>query len=454
MNERNEKKLKLSTIWSYAFAQGSGYQIMGAVVGAYLMIFLTDTFGVPAAAVSVIMVLASVWDAVNDPMMGTIADRTNSRWGKYRPYLLFIPLLLTVVVVALFASPNLSVTGKIIWTAVFYVAYGMLRTAIEIPCGALINAVTNLEAERNKMISAYTLTMGIFTTVTTSFALVLVSFFGGGNTAKGYMIVMGIAGILMTVSCWICFAKTEEKYVIAKESKPLLAELKELFKIKGLIPTIIVWVAGFIAYNAMMSSSVYYVMYYVCRPDLISVYMLDISVVGLAGIAVCIPLFMKLFHDAAKGYMISQILVCICSLITIVFGKNLVVLFLFSGIASLFATMSMAYNTMLMTEMTDYIYLRTGNMMNGTLAALKGFSNKCGIAIANGAVGAVLAATGYIAGAIGQQPQATLTGISMVRFLLPAVMALVIAAGLKFYPITDEIRNKCRDLYDSSNRKA
>lgn len=254
MNERNEKKLKLSTIWSYAFAQGSGYQIMGAVVGAYLMIFLTDTFGAPAAAVSVIMVLASVWDAVNDPMMGTIADRINSRWGKYRPYLLFIPLLLTVVVVALFASPNLSVTGKIIWTAVFYVAYGMLRTAIEIPCGALINAVTNLEAERNKMISAYTLTMGIFTTVTTSLALVLVTFFGGGNTAKGYMIVMGIA--------------------------------------------------------------------------------------------------------------------------------------------SLFATMSMAYNTMLMTEMTDYIYLRTGNMMNGTLAALKGFSNKCGIAIANGAVGAVLAATG------------------------------------------------------------
>ena len=87
------EKLKLSTILSYALATGSGYQIMGSLVGAYLMIFLTDTFGVPAGAVGVITVVASVWDAINDPMMGTIADRTKSRWGKYRPYFLFIPAI-------------------------------------------------------------------------------------------------------------------------------------------------------------------------------------------------------------------------------------------------------------------------------------------------------------------------------------------------------------------------
>ena len=77
------EKLKLSTILSYALATGSGYQIMGSLVGAYLMIFLTDTFGVPAGAVGVITVVASIWDAINDPIMGTIADRTKSRWGKY-----------------------------------------------------------------------------------------------------------------------------------------------------------------------------------------------------------------------------------------------------------------------------------------------------------------------------------------------------------------------------------
>lgn len=141
--------------------------------------FLTDTFGVPAAAVGVITVVASIWDAVNDPMMGAIADRTNTRWGKYRPYFLFVPAALTVVVVLLFANPNIGTTGKIIWTAVFYVLYGMLRTAIEIPSGALINAVTDEPSERNKMINAYTMVMGICTTIATSFGLSLVSFFGG-----------------------------------------------------------------------------------------------------------------------------------------------------------------------------------------------------------------------------------------------------------------------------------
>ena len=273
------EKLKLSTILSYALATGSGYQIMGSLVGAYLMIFLTDTFGVPAGAVGVITVVASIWDAINDPMMGTIADRTKSRWGKYRPYFLFIPAILTVVVVLLFASPNIGTHGKIIWTAVFYILYGMLRTAIEIPSGALINAVTDEPSERSKMINAYTMVMGICTTIATSFGLSLVSLFGGDNTAKGYMIVVGLAGVIMTITCWMCFSTTKETCVQHNEQKPLLEEIKSLFHVKGLLSVIAVWLAAYTAYNIMMSSSVYYIMYCLCRPDLISMYMLDVSLV-------------------------------------------------------------------------------------------------------------------------------------------------------------------------------
>lgn len=447
MKEKNEQKLKKSTILSYAFAQGSGYQIMGSLVGTYLLIFLTDTFGVPAYAAGAIMVIASIWDAVNDPIMGTLADRTKSRWGKYRPYFLFVPVPLAIVVVLLFLSPNLGDTGKIIWTAVFYILYGMLRTAIEIPCGAIINAVTNQDSERSKMISAYTIVMGIFTTLTTSFALALISIFGGGNTAKGYMIVVGIAGILMVLSCWWCFSQTEEKYVIEKPEKPIFAEIKELVKIKGLLPVVFVWLGGFVAYNIMMSSSVYYLMYYACRPDLISWYMLDISVIGLIGIAAVIPLFMKWFHSVKKGYLVSQIIVALCSIVTLVFGKNLVILFVFSGLASMFATLSMPYNSMVMTEMTDYVYLKSGNMMNGTMAALKGFTNKCGIAIASGIISTILGTTGYIAGAIGQQPEATLIGINIARFGVPVVMALLIIISLKVYPVTETVKKEFINLY-------
>lgn len=372
------EKLKLSTILSYALATGSGYQIMGSLVGAYLMIFLTDTFGVPAGAVGVITVVASVWDAINDPMMGTIADRTKSRWGKYRPYFLFIPAILTVVVVLLFASPNIGTHGKIIWTAVFYILYGMLRTAIEIPSGALINAVTDEPSERSKMINAYTMVMGICTTIATSFGLSLVSLFGGDNTAKGYMIVVGLAGVIMTITCWMCFATTKETCVQHNEQKPLLEEIKNLFHVKGLLSVIAVWLAAYTAYNIMMSSSVYYIMYCLCRPDLISVYMLDVSLIGLLGIVIIVPLFMKLFHKTQKAFAISQVAVIICDILIVIFHGNMAVLFICSGVASMFATASMPFSAMMMTEMTDLVLIDSGRVVNGTMAALKGFSNKIG----------------------------------------------------------------------------
>ena len=387
------EKLKLSTILSYALATGSGYQIMGSLVGAYLMIFLTDTFGVPAGAVGVITVVASVWDAINDPMMGTIADRTKSRWGKYRPYFLFIPAILTVVVVLLFASPNIGTHGKIIWTAVFYILYGMLRTAIEIPSGALINAVTDEPSERSKMINAYTMVMGICTTIATSFGLSLVSLFGGDNTAKGYMIVVGLAGVIMTITCWMCFSTTKETCVQHNEQKPLLEEIKSLFHVKGLLSVIAVWLAAYTAYNIMMSSSVYYIMYCLCRPDLISMYMLDVSLIGLLGIVIIVPLFMRLFHKTQKAFAISQVAVIICDILIVIFHGNMAVLFICSGVASMFATASMPFSAMMMTEMTDLVLIDSGRVVNGTMAALKGFSNKAGIAISSAVVSFTLAAS-------------------------------------------------------------
>jgi len=430
--DNQKQKLNLSTILSYGMAYGSGYQIMGALVGSYLMIFFTDTFGVPAAAAGVIMVIASIWDAINDPIMGVLADKTHTRFGKFRPYLLWVPACLTVVVVCLFMSPNLSSTGKIIWAAVFYILYGMLRTAFEIPCNALINAVTNVEAERQKLISTYTQIMGIFTAITTSFALSMVSFFGGENTSKGYMIVVGLSGILMTIFSLCLFATTKERFVTESKDThlPLAKQLSLLVTVKGLVPTVIIWVAGYIGFNTMMGSSVYYVMYCLVRPDLISKYMMTISLVGLLSPFILVPLFLKLFKSLKMAFIASQMLTLACNVCCIIFKGNITAVFILSGFGALFATMFMVYGAMLMAVVTDQSFLQTNVIMNGTIAALKGFSNKLGIALANGILSAVLAMTGYIANAVGQEPQATVTGITLVRFGVPALMAAIAVCAL------------------------
>lgn len=432
----DNKKLKLTTILSYGMAYGSGYQIMGALVGSYLMIFFTDTFGVPAAAAGVIMVIASIWDAINDPIMGVIADKTHTVFGKFRPYLLWVPACLTVAVVCLFMSPNLSSTGKIIWAAVFYILYGMLRTAFEIPCNALINAVTDVESERQKLISTYTQIMGIFTAITTSFALSMVSFFGGDNTAKGYMIVVGGSGILMTIFSLCLFATTKERYVVESKDThlPLTKQLSLLVTVKGLVPTLIIWIAGYIGFNIMMGSSVYYVMYCLVRPDLISIYMMTISLVGLLSPFILVPLFLKIFKSLKMAFIASQVLTLVCNICCLIFRGNITAVFIFSGFGALFATMFMVYGAMLMAVVTDQSYVQTKIVMNGTIAALKGFSNKLGTALSNGILSAVLAMTGYIANAIGQEPQSTITGITLVRFGVPSVMTIIAICALLSLP--------------------
>lgn len=446
---KSESKDRLSgfTVFSYAMSYGSGYQIMGSLVGSYLMVFLTDTFGVPAGAVGVIMVLASIWDAVNDPMMGVLADKTHTRFGRYRPYFLFIPALLTVDVVLLFASPNISVHGKIAWTAVFYVLYGMLRTAIEIPCNALINAITNNEKDRNRLITSNSFTMGVFTTLTTSFALAAVSVLGQGNTAKGYMMVVGFAGVLMTISCWMCFAATKEKYVSSASESHLLAQIKKVFAIKGVLPAVIIWTAGYLGYNIMMGCSVYYIEYCLCRPDLITAYMMTISVPGLIAILFLVPILLRTIKSMKKAFAFSQIAVLICNVICWLFHDNLVVIFISSAVAAMFATVFMVFGSMLMTEIQDLVYYKSGSIMNGVIAALKGFSNKCGIALSNGIVSGVLAVTGYVANAIGEEPEATVNGIVGVRFLVPAATAVIIVIALSFYPVTEEMKVKFRSIY-------
>ena len=184
----------------------------------------------------------------------------------------------------------------------------------------------------------------------------------------------------------------------------------------------------------MMSSSVYYVMYCMMRPDLIGKYMMTISLVGLLSPFVLVPMFLKIFKSLKKAFIASQALTLVCNLACLLFKSSIPAVFILSGLGALFATMFMVYGAMIMAEVTDSSLVQTGVVMNGTIAALKGFSNKFGIAASNGILSSVLAVTGYIANAVGQEPQATVTGITLVRFGVPAVMALIAVLALMRFP--------------------
>ncbi len=433
----NEEKMSFSTKLWYALGMSTGRQFITALVATYILVFLTDVFGVAVGAAGVIMTCATIWDAINDPIMGTLADKTNTRWGKYRPYLLFVPLPLAIVSVLLFAAPELTPNGKVIYAAVLYICYGMLVTAIEIPYNAILPTLSKNEMERNDVISLSTFIAGVMILIVSSFTMNLVNVLGGDDPAKGYMLLVLIAAVFMCITTWGAFLKCKERYTVEETNKePVFKSMVKLFKIKKIYPMLAFWCLGCILFNIIMASSVYYCMYYLCNPALIATYMLTISVSGMIGVMVLMPMIMRAVKgNVKKAITYTQGICVVCyAILFFVGGKSIPALYVLTFIASMFSTMTNAFRPMTVVGMTDYVLAENGEQMNGLISAIGGFSYKCGTAISNAILAGVLAATGYIAGAIGQQPEAVLVGINSVRFLVPLAATVLYIIFIQFYP--------------------
>lgn len=432
-----KKELSFSEKISWAIGLSTGRQFITAMISTYILVFMTDVFGIAAGAAGLIMTLATVWDAINDPILGGLADRTNTRWGTYRPYLLFVPLPLAIVATLLFAAPDLSAAGKVAYAAILYICYGMLVTCIEIPFYALLPTMTKNEMERNDTISLGTFIASLVILVVTSFTTNLVEVLGNGDTAKGYMLLALIGSVFMCITSWLAFAKCKERYTVEKSDEvPARQALIELFKVKEIYPMLIFWCVGCILFNLIMASSVYYCMYYLMNPALIASYMLTINIAGMVGVMLLMPIILRAVKGSMKKAVIfTQTISAVCFLICyFIAGQNVTAIYIFTFIGAMFATMTNAFRPMTVVGMTDYVLKTTGNQLNGTISAIGGFAYKCGTALSNALLAGMLAATGYVAGAIGQQPDAFMTGINSVRFLIPFIATIIYIALILFYP--------------------
>lgn len=429
----NENECSKAFKWFHATSMNGGPQLMAATINSYFAIFLTDQFGIPASIASMILLIASVWDAINDPMMGAIADRTKSRWGRYRPYFTVFPVLLAIVCTMLFLNPQgLSTTAKIVYIAVFYILYGMVFTVLTMPQMAILPACTKNDNERNSIIALGGSVTAIAYVIASSFTTNFLEFTGGS-----YVPLMVIYGIIGIICFWGLFATAKEKYLkpITK-GRPISVDLKMLLRHKEIYPIMLAWCLVAVGYALMFSSSVYYVMYYLARPDLITIYMLIISMGALVSMVVLLPIAFRVFKSGHKALMVTQMIAGILYAVAFFIGdKNLIFLYVISFLATCASAMSMALVNVLVNDMIDFVQLKDGISMNGVISSLRGFAGKCGQTIASSGILAVLAVTGYVANAIGHQPASALFGINMVRFGIPALISFALALLLKFYPI-------------------
>ncbi len=147
-----EKEGSTAFAWFHATSVSGSAMAIAAVIASYFSVHMTDDLHMAPGAASLIMFIATLWDAINDPMMGVIADRTHTKFGRYRPYFLFAPVLLTLFAVLIWINPGLGATGTFVYVLLTYIGYGMTVTMYTMPQMAVLPAVVRSTQRRNTII--------------------------------------------------------------------------------------------------------------------------------------------------------------------------------------------------------------------------------------------------------------------------------------------------------------
>ncbi len=235
----------------------------------YFTYFYTDVFVIPAAAAATLFLMSRVWDGINDPAMGMLADRTKTRWGKFRPYLLWLCVPFAVAGVFAFTVPNLGTTGKIIWAYITFNAIMMLYTAINIPYTALLGVISADSNERTTVSSVKFICAFLAGTIVSFTLLPMVKKLGGGNDPRGWQLTFVIYGIAAIIFFLIAFKNTRERVQPPPTQKSSVK--KDLFELITNGPWLILLATTitFILFVAVRSSvTVHYFKYVIGSQEL------------------------------------------------------------------------------------------------------------------------------------------------------------------------------------------
>ena len=436
-------------VWFHATSVNGGAMAIAATIATYFSLYVQQTIGISAAQLSVILLVCSLWDVVSTPVMGVVCDSLQPRWGRYRTWFTFTPVLLLLDMFVLFSNPGFiqgSTTAKCVYVCAAYLVYGTIVTAYTMPHSAILPAMTMDDRIRNDVLSKGAGCCALMFTVASTFSEQLVAVFGN------YRTLMCLYAVLAIVSFWGLFRTSEERYVTPKADSGGFRQLGTVFRHRELWPVMLCWCLAAISYGFMFSSSVYYAQYIwaprllgLSNPDTvgdtirstISTYMGFISVGALISMMFLMPLFLRRFKTGWKATLVSQVLTVVCYLLLYFTGTmNWTYCLILSFVATAVGAMVNATVNVLVNDAIDFILLKEGKQMGGIIASVKGFAQKCGNTVVNSGMLAILAASGFdaVLGPFGQSAAAT-RATNVIRFLIPAVVSLIIVGIMALYPL-------------------
>ena len=416
----------------------------------FITIFYTDVFGISAKAVGIMFLVTKIWDAVNDPMMGMIADRTNTRWGKFRPYLLWFAIPLGIIGVLTFTTPDLSPTGKLIYAYITYTLLMMLYTIINVPYSALMGVITS-NARVRTVVSQFRFVAAFLGGLIVQYSVLrMVKRFGEGNEALGWQLAMVVLSGLAIVLFFITFATTRERVRPPKGQKTTLkGDLRDLFNNKPwlLIGGATVFQLTFILIRT--SCIIYYFKYFVqdqqvmllgkvysfSYQGMVSTFFMAGSVVTILG-SILAGWFSKVLgkRNTYAGFLGASGI--FAALFYFLSPNDIILMFVFQLLVSFALGPVSVLQWAMYTDTADYSELKTGRRATGLVMSASLFALKLGVALGSAILVWTLAGYGYVPNV--QQTATSLQGIKLAMSLYAAIPALIGAGIMFFYPLTNE----------------
>ncbi|RUO71725.1 glycoside-pentoside-hexuronide (GPH):cation symporter [Idiomarina ramblicola] len=407
--------------------------IIFQTVMLFLAFFYTDIFGLSAAAVGTMFLVVRLLDAVTDPMMGLITDKTRSRHGQFRPYLIWMALPFAIFSVLAFTTPDFSASGKLIYAYATYALLMLAYTAINIPYSALGGVLTKMPGERVS-VQSYRFVLGMFGgLLVTTCTLPLVKAFGNGDPVQGYQLTIAALSVLGMVLFVVCFYGTKERLHPPKQQhlslKRAARTLWENEQWRRLCVAAALVLTGIALKNTL---AVYYVKYYLMQEDLITLFV-SIGMVG--NIIGCgLAQFICRYIDKVNAYITVQIIsAAVCIAAYWVEPEQLILAFVLYFFWGFFLQMGTPMLWAKMADVVDYGYWKTGIRATGLVYSSVVFFIKFGLALGGAIGGWWLAFYNYIPGQP-QTPEAQ-QGILIAFTLLPALASLLVAAVMHRYTL-------------------
>ncbi len=454
-------KMQFSRKQIGAFGLGAvGKDMVYALSASYVLYYYQDVLGLSAAFVGLILMIARIFDAVNDPFMGIVVAKTNTRWGRFRPWIFTGTVLNALILYFLFAAPDITGAPLMVWFSAMYILWGVTYTMMDIPYWSMIPAVTTDPRERENLSVVGRGCASVGNALVAVFTLMAVSALGGGNERTGFARLALIIAVLFVVAEMILFAAIKEKRSVSETKSGTIREMiRALTQNDQAMVTVVTIILVNSAMYITMNLIIYFFKYDFGGENWVQSYTMFNMVGGLGqilGMTVLYPLIHKklpnqtIFKTALllsiAGYMIIMVM-CLTGL-----GHNLIAICIPGMLVFCMSGILIVLTTVFLSGTVDYGEITTGRREESVIFSMQTFVVKAasGLSVFIAGLGISLIGlkgnTDQTAVVAEIQSASTITGLRFLMTLLPAA-GLIVAAlvFIRYFKLTDERMNQIAD---------